>query len=66
MNDYLKVQGHDEFVRDVRTGAIINTSPVARKKSFSNEFKTVIEDINNLKLELKEIKSLLKQLVQHN
>jgi len=66
MNDYLKVQGHDEFVRDVRTGAIINTSPVVKKKSFSNEFKTVVEDINNLKSELNEIKCLLKQLVQHN
>ena len=66
MNDYLKVQGHDEFVRDVRTGAIINTSPVVKKKSFSNEFKTVVEDINNLKSELNEIKCLLKQLVRHN
>ena len=63
MNRYVKVEGHEGFVRDIETGAIINTVP-QKRKSFSNEFKNVVDDLNTLKEEISEIKTLLKKLLQ--
>ena len=62
--DYLKVDGHDGLVRDVNTGAIINrddSAIEARRKS--KQLSSALEDINMLKNELFEIKSLLRDLV---
>tara|TARA_R100000781_G_scaffold25410_1_gene18731 strand:- start:498 stop:701 length:204 start_codon:yes stop_codon:yes gene_type:complete len=62
--DYLKVEGHDGLVRDVNTGAIINNDDSAieaRRKS--KHLSSALEDINMLKNELFEIKSLLRDLV---
>ena len=62
--DYLKVEGHDGLVRDQNTGAIINkddSAIEARRKS--NQLGSALEDINMLKNELFEIKSLLRDLV---
>ena len=61
--DYLKVEGHDGLVRDVNTGAIINNDDSAieaRRKS--KHLSSALEDINMLKNELFEIKSLLKDI----
>tara|TARA_B100000131_G_scaffold277915_1_gene282060 strand:+ start:1438 stop:1641 length:204 start_codon:yes stop_codon:yes gene_type:complete len=61
--DYLKVEGHDGLVRDVNTGAIINNDDSAieaRRKS--KHLSSALEDINMLKNELFEIKSLLKEI----
>ena len=62
--DYLKVEGHDGLIRDVNTGAIINNDDSAieaRRKS--KHLSSALEDINMLKNELFEIKSLLRDLV---
>ena len=62
--DYLKVDGHDGLVRDVNTGAIINrddSAIEARRKS--KQLSSALEDINMLKNELIEIKSLLREIV---
>tara|TARA_B100000427_G_scaffold129403_1_gene107646 strand:- start:4165 stop:4368 length:204 start_codon:yes stop_codon:yes gene_type:complete len=62
--DYLKVDGHDGLVRDVNTGAIINrddSAIEARRKS--KQLSSALEDINMLKNELFEIKSLLREIV---
>ena len=62
--DYLKVEGHDGLVRDVKTGAIINrddSAIEARRKS--KQLSSALEDINMLKNELFEIKSLLREIV---
>ena len=61
--EYLKVKGHENFVRDTNTGAIINVAPKA-PKSFSGEFQNAIKELNTLKEEMSEIKSLLKQLIK--
>lgn len=63
MENYLKVEGHEEYVRDLNTGAIISIEQ-RPKKSFSSEFKSVQQDLNNLKNEIGEIKLLLKKLAQ--
>jgi hypothetical protein len=60
---YIKVEGHENLYRDALTGAIVNTDKPA-PKSFSNQFSNAMEEINILKNEMSEIKTLLKQLLQ--
>ena len=70
---FLKVTGHDALVRDSRSRAIVNTS----KEEFNNyilarnralEQKDLIEnqqkELQTLKQDVSEIKSLLKQLLE--
>jgi len=64
MNNYLKVKGHEGLYRDTSTGAIINTE-TSSKQSFTSKFNSVVDDINNLKDEVFEIKSLLKELIRY-
>ena len=64
--DYIKVSGHDGLVRDKNTGAIINlddSAIAARRKS--KQLGSALEDINMLKNEISEIKSLLRDLVKN-
>ena len=64
--DFLKVDGHDGLVRDQNTGAIINlddSAIEARRKS--KHLGSALEDINMLKNEISEIKSLLRELVKN-
>ena len=64
--NYAKVHGHDDLVRDMRTGAIINndSSAIQARKKTKN-LTTAIEDINNLKEEISEIKALLHELIKN-
>ena len=60
---YIKVSGHDGLVRDENTGAIINqnvSAIEARRKA--KQLSSALDDINMLKNEVSEIKSLLKEL----
>ena len=64
--DYLKVEGHDGLVRDQKTGAILNlddSAVEARRKS--KHLGSALDDINMLKNEVSEIKSLLRELIQN-
>ncbi len=63
MNNYIKVEGHENLYRDPVTNAIINTEKV-NKKSFSRQFTAAIDDINTLKEEISEIKKLLREIVR--
>ena len=63
---YIKVSGHDGLVRDENTGAIINqnvSAIEARRKA--KQLSSALDDINMLKNEVSEIKSLLKELVKN-
>tara|TARA_A200000113_G_C8871821_1_gene356961 strand:+ start:5824 stop:6021 length:198 start_codon:yes stop_codon:yes gene_type:complete len=62
-SEYMKVAGQEGLVRDMNTGAIINTTPKPKKR-LAEEFKNVQDDLNTLKEEMFEIKSLLKQLIK--
>ena len=60
------MQGHDGLVRDQKTGAIINlddSAIEARRKS--KHLGSALEDINMLKTEVSEIKSLLRELIKN-
>jgi hypothetical protein len=64
----LKVQGHDSLVRDTSSNAIINSSKSEYKiymakyrarEQQSDELRNACKEINNLKAELREIKTLI-------
>ncbi len=64
--DFIKVKGHDGLVRDKNTGAIINlddSAIAARRKS--KQLSSALDDINMLKNEVSEIKSLLRELIKN-
>ena len=64
--EFIKVSGHDGLVRDQKTGAILNlddSAIEARRKS--KHLGSALDDINMLKNEVSEIKSLLRELIQN-
>ena len=73
MTEYLKVEGHKDLVRDVNSGAIINRNrsayEMAKKRAAEaqkqrDEIRSATREINTLKCEMHEIKSLLIKLVE--
>ena len=75
MSNFIKGEGNDNLVRDRNTNQIINTNEseyqqyIARRKRKKIEKEkalSVEEDLANLKSEMSEIKSLLKELVNGN
>ena len=64
--DFVKVDGHDGLVRDQNTGAILNlddSAIAARRKSM--QLSSALDDINTLKNEVSDIKSLLRELIKN-
>ena len=75
MSNYIPVEGNSDLVRDPNTDQIINTNESAyqqyitrrqKRRSEKEKTLTVEQDLANLKSELGEIKSLLKELVIGN
>jgi tetrahydromethanopterin S-methyltransferase subunit B len=73
MKEYVKVKDHLSLVRDPRTNAILNTSKSeydeymkARKKNASKaeRVEQLETDVNDIKNDLNEIKSLLLDLAR--
>ena len=64
--NYIPVEGHPGLYRDPATNAIINTdvSKAKAARLARQKFKQREEDIENLKNDVAEIKSLLKQLLE--
>ena len=72
MSKYLKVEGHQSLVRDTNSGAIVNSSVseyevymkrVRSREEQGDQIRNAVKEINNLKAELREIKGLIKELV---
>ncbi len=70
-----KVDGHGDLARDPRTNSIINVNSLDHdkyvvtrniKKVKDQDLNTMKEDLDNLKGEIGEIKSLLRELVHGN
>jgi len=75
MNNYIKVEGHNDLVRDVNTHAIVNKNKnaylMAKRRAEEaqrqrDEIRGATREINNLKCEMHEIKSMLKTLLDKN
>jgi hypothetical protein len=71
-NEFIQVQDHPDLVRDKHSTGIINTNrnayerAVRRAQSAQEErdaLRNATREINNIKCEMHEIKSLLIQLV---
>jgi hypothetical protein len=64
--DYVKVEGYDRLVRDMKTGAIINNDCSAiESRRKTKTLNNVVDDINNLKEEISEIKQLLREIARN-
>ena len=72
MSEYVKVEGYNNLVRDTKTNAIINTDRSAyqmgKKRAADaqrqrDEIRNASREINNIKCEMHEIKSMLKTLL---
>ena len=75
MSDYIKVQGYSGLVRDTRSNAVINKDKnaynIAKRRAEEaqrqrDEIRGASREINNLKCEMHEIKSMLKTLLDKN
>ena len=63
---YIKVEGHDGLVRDETSGAILNhdSSAIEARRRIKH-LGSALDDINMLKDEVSEIKSLLRELLKN-
>ena len=71
-NEYIQVQDYPDLVRDKHSTGIVNTNQNAYEKAVRraqseqeqrDELRNATREINNIKCEMHEIKSLLIQLV---
>ena len=69
---FIKVEGHTSLIRDVRSNAIVNSNVseyqtymkrVRDREQQGDQIRSAVKEINNLKAELREIKGLIKELV---
>ena len=74
MSKYLKVEGHNNLVRETRSHAIINSDTngysvymqrVRAREQQGDQIRNAVKEINTLKAELREIKGLLKKVVEN-
>jgi hypothetical protein len=68
----LQVKGHNHLVREVSSGGIVNTNVneyeiymkrIKAREQHGDQIRNAVKDINNLKTELREIKGLIKELI---
>jgi hypothetical protein len=68
----VKVEGHENLVRDVRSKAIINTntteyqlymSRIRARERQGDAIRNTVKEINDLKKDIYEIKNLLKEVL---
>ena len=69
----LKVEGHENLVRDTSSNAVINSSTseyriymakYRAREQQSDELRNACKEINTLKAELREIKSLITKVLE--
>ena len=70
--EYIKVEGHTSLVRDIRSNAIVNHNVsefqtymkrMKDREQQGDQIRNAVKEINTLKAELREIKGLIKELV---
>ena len=69
----LKVEGYSSLVRDMRSNAIVNTNKseyslymarIRAREKQGDDIRNAVKEINTLKAELREIKSLLQEVTK--
>ena len=70
----IKVEGHDNLVRDTRSNGIINTNVtdyekymarIRARKTQTDQIQDACREINSIKAEMFEIKELLKGMTKN-
>ena len=68
----IKVEGYSSLVRDINSNGIVNTNVseyqtymkrIRAREQQGDQIRSAVKEINNLKSELREIKGLIKELV---
>ena len=68
----IKVEGYTSLVRDVKSNGIVNTNVseyqtymkrIRAREQQGDQIRSAVKEINTLKAELREIKGLIKELV---
>ena len=65
---YAKVKENPELIRDMNSKAVLNTNQTAlqsykKKREKQNEIQSAVDDINNLKQDVNELKTLMQRLL---
>lgn len=65
---YAKVKENPELVRDMDSKAVLNTNVSAlqaykKKREKQQEIQSAVDDINNMKNEINEIKTLMQRIL---
>jgi|LauGreDrversion4_2_1035121.scaffolds.fasta_scaffold1537052_2 hypothetical protein len=65
---YAKVKENPELIRDMDSKAVLNTNLNAlqaykKKREKQQEIQSAVEDINNLRQEVNELKTLMQRLL---
>ena len=75
MSNFTRVDGHQDLVRDNKSGAIINRNrsayEIAKRRAADaqkqrDEIRSATREINTLKCKMHEIKDMLKTLLDRN
>ena len=70
--DSIKVEGHPDLIRDVHTGAIVNSNETnfnqymesyRKRQNSKTKIDSLETDLSEMRNELDEIKDLLRQLI---
>ena len=73
MSARLKVEGHTHLVREVSSSGIVNTNiteyetymkRIKAREQHGDEIRSAVKEINTLKAELREIKDLIKKVIE--
>jgi len=66
MNNYIKVEGHPNLVRDKNSGVIlnINKTEIEQSRLRKEQRREKDKEIEDLKNDVSEIKSMLNKLVE--
>jgi hypothetical protein len=65
---YAKVKENPELIRDMDSKAVLNTNSTAlqaykKKREKQQEIQSAVEDINNMKQDINELKTLMQRIL---
>ena len=72
--EFLQVEGHTSLVRDTYSNGIVNTNVneyqiymqrVKSREQQGDQIRNAVKEINTLKAELREIKNLLREVINN-
>ena len=64
--NYVKIEGHNGYVRDKKSGAVLNTnkSEIEAAKKRKQQRATKEQQLDNLKNEVSDIKIMLTKIIE--